>query len=220
MLAYDENGRVAASLLHRVYQRYSFYNAVNEVHAKNGFIVTGYTLPPTINQSLYRKQYVAVYDSLDYPHEFDKGFSERYIVGAIPLNTSTPANFAINTTYDFETNGSRSGIVVGLPSVEYAPRLLSASLSHNLTLSIKGGYVDQDLSIVAYNDYSAFNFKASLKSSGDSSDSNSTIIIIVIVLCAIVFVFFLFYIISVVKRKRVPEEQRETLITDNETLQR
>jgi hypothetical protein len=65
------------------------------------------------------KQYIALYDTVDYPHEAEKGYSEHYIISAIPINSSTLANFALNTTYDFHTNGTRSGIVVGLPVRKY-----------------------------------------------------------------------------------------------------
>lgn len=37
------------------------------------------------------------------------------MIGAIPLNETTPAGFAINSTYDFHSNGTRSGIVISLP---------------------------------------------------------------------------------------------------------
>ncbi len=66
---YDKEGRVQGQILHRVYQRYSFYNAINEVHAKNGFVVVSYVYPPNMDQSLpFGKQYVTLYDSIDYPH--------------------------------------------------------------------------------------------------------------------------------------------------------
>jgi hypothetical protein len=87
--------------------------------------------------------------------------------------------------------------------------LIGASVSRNLTLSLGSGYADQNVKIIAYNDFSAFNFSATLKAdnSGDD-DANHTVIIIVIILCAIVFVFFVFYIISIVKRKKQPIEER------------
>jgi hypothetical protein len=116
IVIYDDSGHVQGTVLHRVYQRYSFYNAVNEVHAKNGFIVMSYVLPPNMDQTLgYRKQYITLYDSIDYPHESEKGYSEHFMIGAIPLNDTTAASFAINSTYDFHSNGTRSGIVVSLP---------------------------------------------------------------------------------------------------------
>lgn len=60
-----------------------------------------------------------MYDSIDYPHEFDKGYSERFMIAGIRLNTTTPAIYAINTTYDFRTNGTRSGVVIGIPSCNF-----------------------------------------------------------------------------------------------------
>lgn len=114
-VAYDDKGYVISALLHRVYHRYTFYDAVNEVQARTGFILMGYVLPPSIVSSKYVRQYITIYDSIDYPHEFDEGISERYMVAGIPLNTSSVANFALNTTYDFHSNGTRSGLVIGLP---------------------------------------------------------------------------------------------------------
>ncbi len=112
----DDTNRIVSTILHRVYQRYSFYNAVNELQSRGGFIVMGYVLPPNIDPNLkFRKQYITLYDSFDYPHESEKGYSEHYMIGAIPLNETSPAMFAINTTYDFASNGTRSGIVVSIP---------------------------------------------------------------------------------------------------------
>lgn len=114
---FDKDGRVQGTILHRVYQRYSFYNAVNEVHAKSGFVVVSYVYPPNMDQDLpFGKQYVTLYDSIDYPHEAEKGYSVHYMIGAIPLNVTSAAMFSINSTYDFHSNGTRSGIVIGLPS--------------------------------------------------------------------------------------------------------
>ena len=76
----------------------------------------GYILPPDVDWTNKTKQYIVVYDSVDYPHEFDKGYSERYMTAGIHLNVTTQATFAINTTYDFRTNGTRSGMVIGLPT--------------------------------------------------------------------------------------------------------
>jgi hypothetical protein len=106
-------------LLYRVYKRYSFYNALNEVHAKNGFIVVGYVLPYNVDQQAHRKQYISIYDSISYPFEFEKGYSERYMIASVPLNTTSGSVFSLNTTYDFHTNGTRSGIVITLPGCKY-----------------------------------------------------------------------------------------------------
>ena len=118
-LVYDSKGYVQVPILHRVYHRYIFYNAVNEVQARSGFILIGYVLPPNMDSSFYANQYVVMYDSIDYPHEFDKGYSERFMIAGIKLNTTTPAIYAINTTYDFGTNGTRSGVVIGIPSCNF-----------------------------------------------------------------------------------------------------
>ena len=36
------------------------------------------------------------------------------MTAGIHLDHTTAANFAINTTYDFETKGKRMGVVIGL----------------------------------------------------------------------------------------------------------
>jgi len=143
-----------------VYQRYAYYNAVNEVQARNGFIVMGYIVPPNSPVSLHRHQYITLYDSLDYPHESDKGYSQRYMIGSVPLNTTIPAGFAINTTYDFHSNGTRSGIVLIVPINQFQKKLVGASIAHNLTLSLAEGYKDQTIDIMAFNDFSNFTFSA------------------------------------------------------------
>jgi hypothetical protein len=69
-IVYDDTGRIQSTILHRVYQRYTFYNAVNEVQSRSGFIVIGYVLPPNIDPGFgFRRQYITLYDSFDYPHE-------------------------------------------------------------------------------------------------------------------------------------------------------
>lgn len=133
------------------------------------------------------------------------------MIGAIPLNVTTPAMFSINSTYDFHSKGTRSGLVIGLPSNH---RLIGASVSHNLTLSLGKGYKSQSIEMKAYNDFSKFDFpiKITAKNDDDDGASESTIVIIIIVLCAIVFVFFLFYIFSIARKKK-PTEERESLLT-------
>ena len=67
-LVYDDKGYVQAPLLHRVYHRYVFYNAINEVQSRTGFILIGYVLPPTMDRKQYTNQYITIYDSIDYPN--------------------------------------------------------------------------------------------------------------------------------------------------------
>lgn len=112
-MLYDDKGQIVSTVLHRVYYRYGFYNAVNEVKATNGFIAINYVIPSTFeSMPNYKKQYVAIYDTYDYPFESDKGYSERYLIAALPVNTTTPLVFNFNTTYDWHTNGTRVGLVI------------------------------------------------------------------------------------------------------------
>jgi hypothetical protein len=97
--------------------------------------------------------------------------------------------------------------------------MIGASIAHNLSLSLLEGYKTQTINITAYNDFSTFNFTASITARNDDDTSeNNTIIIIIIVFSCIIFVFIVFYIVNVVKRKRQPVEERESLLTENETL--
>lgn len=74
-LVYDESGHIISTILHRVYYRYGFYEAYNQIRASQGYIAIGYTVPSIFASFPYAKQYVAVYDSDDYEHESDKGYS-------------------------------------------------------------------------------------------------------------------------------------------------
>ena len=74
-MVFDDNGMPVSTVLHRIYHRYTIYDAVNEVQARSGFILMGYVVPPNVDQTRYTKQYVVMYDSIDYPHESEKGYS-------------------------------------------------------------------------------------------------------------------------------------------------
>jgi hypothetical protein len=98
--------------------------------------------------------------------------------------------------------------------------MMKASISHNLTLSLYSGYKTQPVTLQAYNDFSKYEFTAQVIYTPDDDDkSKDAMVIIIIVLCAIVFVFFVFYICAVIRRKK-PIEQRESLMTDNDTVAR
>ena len=91
------------------------------MHVSKGFVLVGYKLPLDMETHReYPNQYVALYDSNDYPHESHKCYSEHYIIGAVPFEEKQPATFAINTTHDTETDGSRAGIVIHLPSSNHS----------------------------------------------------------------------------------------------------
>jgi hypothetical protein len=81
------------------------------------------------------------------------------MMAGIPIDSDITANFAINTTYDFRTNGTRSGVVIGLPSGQF-PRMIEASISHNLTIQLAPTFANQTLKVKAYNDFNTFEFSA------------------------------------------------------------
>jgi hypothetical protein len=115
-IAYDESDQILSTILHRVYYRYGFYNAYNDVKSISGFVAIGYSLPNIYSIYDYKRQYIAVYDSNDYDHESEKGYSERYMLGAFPISYRDPCAFAFNKTYDWHTNGTRIGLIVSDPS--------------------------------------------------------------------------------------------------------
>jgi hypothetical protein len=85
------------------------------------------------------------------------------MLAGIRLNTTYAAGYALNTTYDFHSNGSRFGIVINIaPDSASTPRLVGASISHNLTLSLDQGYKSQAIDIKAYNDFSSSTFTVSI----------------------------------------------------------
>lgn len=65
-VVFDDKGSVQSAVLHRVYHRYIYYNAVNEVQAANGFILMSYVVPPGMDIVNKTKQYIVIYDSIDY----------------------------------------------------------------------------------------------------------------------------------------------------------
>ena len=112
-LIYDSNGHIISTILHRVYYRYGYYTTRNYVRAGNGYMAISYIIPPLVEyMSNYSRQVVALYDTMDYPHESEKGYSERYMLGAHTFNHTDQCAFGFNTTYDFRTNGTRMGLVI------------------------------------------------------------------------------------------------------------
>lgn len=134
-LVFDDNGKLLSQILHRVYYRYGFYDTINSVKANSGYVAITYIIPSSqmLNTSLSR-QIVAVYDSRDYDDEHEKGYSERYMLGGLQHNDTEPLMFAFNTTYDFRTNGTRTGLVVTTPNTNKNFQMWEESLSRNLTL--------------------------------------------------------------------------------------
>lgn len=116
LLVYDDNGNVLSSIVHRIYYRYGYYNSVNNVKTASGYMAISYVIPYIYDYMTNKsKQIVAVYDTRDYDDDHERGFSERYMLGAVRLNSTSDVTYAFNTTYDFRTNGTRIGLVVTNP---------------------------------------------------------------------------------------------------------
>ena len=85
-----------------------------------GYVAIGYVLPAAyVIYNELPKQYVAIYDSSDYEHESEKGYSERYVMAAYPVNFREPVTYAFNKTYDVHTNGTRIGLIVSDPNSNF-----------------------------------------------------------------------------------------------------
>lgn len=69
-MVFDDDGKLLSQILHRVYYRYGFYETINSVKARSGYVAITYIIPSSqmLNASLSR-QVVAVYDSKDYEHD-------------------------------------------------------------------------------------------------------------------------------------------------------
>jgi hypothetical protein len=119
MIIYDNNGKVVKSILHRIYYRYGYYLAAGLVKSAIGYVAINYIIPAEQELSTnFTRQIVAVYDSSDYDYDHEKGYSERYMLGAVRHDKAEPALlFAFNTTYDEHSNGTRIGLVVSDPDV-------------------------------------------------------------------------------------------------------
>jgi hypothetical protein len=50
--------------------------------------------------------------------DHDKGYSQRYMLGAVRYFKSDELLFSFNTTYDESSNGSRTGLIVNNPYSE------------------------------------------------------------------------------------------------------
>ena len=89
-IIYDDDSHVISTVLHRVYYRYAFYNTINYVRAADEYVAIGYLIPPIYEYfSDFSRQLITLYDSRDYEHESDKGYSERYMIGSHIVNHSS-----------------------------------------------------------------------------------------------------------------------------------
>jgi hypothetical protein len=76
VLVFDDNGNVISQILHRVYYRYGYYMAANQVRTVHGYVAMTYIIPYAYEyQTNKSRQIIAVYDSDDYEDDHDKGYS-------------------------------------------------------------------------------------------------------------------------------------------------
>lgn len=66
-LIFDDNGKLLENYIWRIYYRYGFYNAINEIKVASGYVAIPYLIPYTQEYtSNYTRQIIAVYDTSDY----------------------------------------------------------------------------------------------------------------------------------------------------------
>lgn len=214
LLIFDEDtGVLKSQALHRVYKRYAYYETTNEVRASHGYVAISYILPPIYRElTNYTRQIVAVYDSTDYEGESEKGYSERYMLGAVKLNVVTPVMFAFNTTYDRHSNGTREGLVVVSPFEVPSKNMYEYSVSRNLTAEVKPNFKDQKLTLIPYNDFESRRYSFPLINHVDKE--KDILAIIIIVLASIITIGFGVYICMLVKNKKKVREERQSLLTE------
>ena len=114
LLPFDDKSVVVNPILHRMYQRYGYYEIANSIKSDFGYLAVPFKLPTTyiVQNSTKSRQVLAVYDTFDYEGESEKGFSERYMMGGFIYNKTDDLFFGFNRTYDKHTNGTRTGMVV------------------------------------------------------------------------------------------------------------
>lgn len=121
-----------------------------------------YVLPTIYHIGNGSKQIVAVYDTNDYEDDHEKGYSERYMLGAARFHKTDKLMFSFNTTYDFRTNGTRTGLVITCPSDIQNLDMWEESISRNLTLELKKDFKVQDITLTAFSDFESKTFKMHL----------------------------------------------------------
>ena len=156
LLISRDDSHIVATNLHRLYLRYSLYETTNEAKTVAGYVAISYLLPPLARyETHYTRQVIAVYDTFDYESESEKGYSERYMLGAFTRNRTEQPMFSFNTTYDIHSNGTRTGLVVTFPyEIQHVDKnMYETSLSKNLTAHLAADVGTQTLTFIPYNDF-------------------------------------------------------------------
>lgn len=160
---------------------------------------------------------IAIYDTDDYEDDHEKGYSERYILGALRFHDNyNELMFAFNTTWDFRSNGTRIGLVATCPALYREIDMWEESLSKNLTLKLEKDFKSQDVTFTAYNDFHARNFTMHIV---NNSRGDEAMIVVIIILASLITAGFAIYIFILVKnrKKKRNDGERASLLTDAET---
>lgn len=208
-LVYDDKGQLVGQLLHRVYYRYAYYNTHNYVRAANGYFAVAYVIPPVFEYMTdYSRQLIALYDTMDYEGEFEKGYSERYMLGAHPFNHTDQCAFGFNNTYDPRTNGTRIGLVI-IDGV--SDRMWEASISRNLTFEVDKGTPAQTVVMIPYSDFHSESFEILVEAEPHPGPEPEPGLaawrIVLIVIGSLVAAGFIAYIIFLCYKKRKTQQQ-------------
>lgn len=167
-----------------------------------GYVAISYIIPYLYEYSTnYTRQIVAVYDTLDYEGEHHDGYAQRYMIGAVRHNKTAPVMFAFNTTYDFHTNGTRTGLIVTNPYDAPNKNMIELSLGRNLTIEVKKDFKDQTITLIPFSDFDVKSFEIRLINNGDDL-KNEIILIIIIALAVLITIGFGVYIFFLIKNKK------------------
>lgn len=145
------------------------------------------------------------------------------MLGGVRGNTTNAFVFAFNTTFDSSTNGTRVGLIVTNPFDAPRKNMYEYSVSRNLSIDVKKGFKEQDVTLIPFSDFEVRSFKMHLIAKNDDDDDDdkgksNTLIIIIIVLACLITVGFAIYIFVLVRnKKKNKNEERGSLLTDDRT---
>lgn len=94
------------------------------------------------------------------------------MIGAVRHNKTAPLMFAFNTTYDFHTNGTRTGLVVTNPYDAPNRNMRELSISRNLTIEVKKDFKDQTITLIPFSDFDVKSFEIKLINNGGDDLKN------------------------------------------------
>lgn len=112
-LAYDDNNRIVAQNLVKIYHRYGYYDIANSLQVDYAYLAIPYKLPPIYQVSTNNtKQILGIYDVSLYADDNSSKVQERFMIGGFRYNKTSDLIYGFNRTFDIHSNGTRTGLVV------------------------------------------------------------------------------------------------------------